>query len=248
LNIQVFGDGNFAHDRYLYLPSVGFSMLTALGLRRVELGRKCVLEAPAAQVVLILAMASVLAFGTVSQSLAYSSDAQFYARCHLTAPHNDTVKANYASILGEQGRFPEALQLLQEILARHPDLSSLNYNLGYTYYRMGNLDEANRYLARTVELNSRDAEGFFYLGITNLRMGHVDKAALDVRKAIAIDPYTDNYHFALGVILKLEGNLAAALEEFHAELALNPNHSLAKAQIAQIGQLRSGKPPSDFAK
>ena len=97
---------------------------------------------PVIQTVLILVLSSVLGSGTVSQSLTYSSDARFYARCYVTAPQNDTVKANYASIMGEQGRFEEALRLLQEILTRHPESSSVNYNLGYTYYRIGNLDEA----------------------------------------------------------------------------------------------------------
>jgi len=250
LNIQVFGDGNFAHDRYLYLPSVGFSMLAALGLRRVEVGRRSVFGRPAIQAVLILVLSSVLGFGTVAQSLTYSSDARFYARCYVTAPHNDTVKANYASILGEQGRSEEALRLLQEILTRHPESSSVNYNVGYTYYRMGNLEEARRHLTRAVQLNPQDAEGFFYLGLTQLKMEHVDEAALDVRQAVTINPHADNYHFALGVIFKLQGNLAAALEEFRAELALNPNHSAARAQVEQLERPKAApatveSPPPD---
>ena len=36
LNVQVFGNGNFAHNRYLYLPSVGFAMLVGVALTRVK--------------------------------------------------------------------------------------------------------------------------------------------------------------------------------------------------------------------
>ena len=97
-------------------------------------------------------------------------------------------------------------------------------------------------MTRTVQLNPQDAEGFFYLGLTQLKMGHVDEAALDIRKAVTINPHADNYHFALGVIFKLQGNLAAALEEFRAELALNPNHSAARAQIAQLERLQAAQP------
>ena len=81
-------------------------------------------------------------------------------------------------------------------------------------------------------------------------MEHVDEAALDVRQAVTINPHADNYHFALGVIFKLQGNLAAALEEFRAELALNPNHSAARAQVEQLERPKAApatveSPPPD---
>ena len=107
---------------------------------------------------------------------------------------------------------------------------------------MGNLDEARRPLTRTVQLNPQGAEGFLYLGLTQLKMGNVDEAALDVPKAVTINPQADNYHFALGLIFKLQGNLAPALEQFRAELALNPNHSPARTQIAQLERLPAAQP------
>ena len=241
LNVQVFGDGNFAHDRYLYLPSVGFSMLAAMLLRRIRAGGGSMFGMPVVQTVLILLLSLALGFGAISQSTTYSSDARFYARCYATAPHNDTVKANYAAILGEQGRSKESLCLLQEILTRHPESWSANYNLGYTYYGMGNLDESCLYLTRAAELDPGDAKAFFYLGLARLKMGRVDEAALDVRKAIAINPNADNYHFALGVILQLQGNVEAALEQFRAELALNPDLAAAQTQIALIERRRAAR-------
>ena len=39
LYVQVFGNGNFAHNRYLYLSSVGFAMLIAAALRKLNFGK-----------------------------------------------------------------------------------------------------------------------------------------------------------------------------------------------------------------
>src|SRR5260221_1667908 len=36
LYLRNFGNGDFVRDRYMYLPSIGFSILAALGLRRVR--------------------------------------------------------------------------------------------------------------------------------------------------------------------------------------------------------------------
>ena len=34
LNVRVFTEGHFVHDRYLYLPSIGFAMLVGMGFGR----------------------------------------------------------------------------------------------------------------------------------------------------------------------------------------------------------------------
>jgi lipoprotein NlpI len=74
-------------------------------------------------------------------------------------------------------------------------------------------------------------------------MGRHAKAAADIRRALAISPDTDNYHFALGMVLKLQGDLQGAREEFQAELALNPKHSAAREQVTEIDtDLRSRQP------
>jgi lipoprotein NlpI len=74
-------------------------------------------------------------------------------------------------------------------------------------------------------------------------MGRHAKAAADIRRALAISPDTDNYHFALGMVLKLQGDLQGAREEFQAELALNPKHSAAREQVTEIDTVLRSRPP-----
>ncbi len=38
LDLRAFIEGHLVHDRYLYLPSFGFAMLVAMGLRRLDFG------------------------------------------------------------------------------------------------------------------------------------------------------------------------------------------------------------------
>jgi hypothetical protein len=234
LQVQVFGNGQFAHDRYLYLPSVGFAMLTALAIRTMKLGRVQLLGQPAVQVALVLVLACALGTGTTSQNVFYADHKVFYAHCHAGAPNNDLVKINQAGLLGEDGKLFEAVGLYREVLERHPNWGAANYDLGYAYYLLGNLQGAERYLTRATQLDPGRPGGYFYLGLTKLKMGRVDEAANSLRQALSISPETDNYHFALGVVLKLQGDLHGALTEFRAELALDPHHAAASKQIAEI--------------
>jgi len=244
LNVQVFGDGQFAHDRYLYIPSVGFSILAALALRRLKAGSARLLGQPALQVALALVLACVLGLSTTSQSVYYANHTIYYAHSYVGAPDNDAVRTNMAGLLGEQGHYAAAVKIYQQVLEGNPDSGFVNYDLGYAYYLMGRLEEAEYYLTRATQLMPNPASGYFCLGLTQFKMSHFEDAALNIRRALAISPYMDNYHFALGVVLKTQGNLPGALEEFRAELALNPEHSGAREQIIEIEKaLRSSQPP-----
>jgi hypothetical protein len=245
LDVRIFGDGNFAHDRYLYMPSVGFALLLALLLRRVSAGRARLLGQPALQVALILVLACAMGLSTTSQSSYYANRISYFIHSSEGAPDSDVAKSNLAGLLGEQGHYAEAVKIYQEVLKHDPSSGPVNYNLGYAYYLMGRIEEAEYYLTRAAQFMPNEPDGYFYLGMTQLRMGHLDDAALNIRRALAISPYTDNYHFGLGLALKMQRNLPGALAEFQAELALNPDHAEARQQAAEIRKaLIPGQPPA----
>jgi tetratricopeptide (TPR) repeat protein len=271
------------------MPSVGFSMLMALALRRLPAGRPAaclrerfgrqaqslpplqpasqqagreagessvvlrlraagrarLLGQPALQVGLVLVLACALGLSTTSQNIYYADHTAYYLHSSGGAPNNDAIKTNLAGLLSEGGHYPEAARIYEQILVRNPDAGFVNYDLGYTYYRMGKLEEAEYYLTRATQLWPNWASTYFYLGLTQFSMGHFEDAALNLRRALSITPYADNYHFALGRVLKMRGNLPGALAEFRAELALNPGHAEARQQIVEIeNALRPGQTPA----
>jgi len=234
LNVQIFGNGFFAHDRYLYLPSAGISILAALALRRLKTGKSRLLGQPALQVALLLVIACALGQSTAAQSGYYATHATYYANSYAVAPDNDAAKTNLAGLLGEQGHYAEAVDIYLEVLKRNPDPGFVVYDLGYAYYQMGKLEEAEYYLTQAAESMPFPAAAYFCLGLTQFKMGHLEDAVRNLRRAVAISRYTDNYHFALGMVLKTQGNLPGALQEFQAELALNPRHSEARKQSTEI--------------
>ena len=239
LNIRVFLADDFAHDRYLYLPSVGLAVLVAMALKKVCVGQPRWLGMPASLLVAATCLAASLSYGTITESFYFSDNLTFYAYNLAKAPQNRINELNYATVLGEDGKYGPALAILTDMVNRYRDFWPATYNLAYTYYKLGRLPEAERYFLRAIRLNPHKPDPYLYLGMTRFKLGRTGEAIATVQQAIAIRPTGYGYHFALGVMLKTQGDLNGALREFQVELATNPGAQAAAEQVKEIkNQLR----------
>jgi len=258
LDLRVFVADDFAHDRYLYLPSVGLAILAGLGLRklcargpqasRADLkvsapdvvvpgtwGRASQwLGMPGALLAASLCLAAVLAYGTVTQSYYFRDSLTFYAYNNFMAPHNLAAETNYGTILAERGMYASALEEFNEVAGHDPSYWPAVYNLGLTHYKMGRLPEAEKYFREAIRIDPHKADEYFYLGMTLLKSGRTEEAIVSTRRAIALNPAGFAYHFALGAMLRAQGDFPGALREFKEELAVNPEQQAAAAQIEEI--------------
>jgi protein O-mannosyl-transferase len=238
LDLSVLPVGEIAHDRYLYLPSIGFSILVAMALRHIHFGRLRFLGMPALQVGAVLVLAAVLGTATAIEDRYWANDMTLYARGVERTPQNKLARTNLGNAMGEQGRYTAALNLYREVLASDPQFWLAIYNTGYTYYRMGRLREAEEYLKRAIVVNGVDSDEYFYLGLTLLKLGDVEDAERAVQQALKLQPGGLAYHFAMGMILKLKGDIPGALAEFREELRNFPGESGAEQQIEAIRSIQ----------
>ncbi len=123
-------------DRYLYLPSVGFAMLAALLLEH--------LPRPAIALLLMLMIA-----GCVEETRTYSDGEHFYARGLQAAPHNPEVREGLGRIYANQGKFQQAVEVLEPVLqaANTPAalLEPSLITLAYSHEHMGHIRAAVAY-------------------------------------------------------------------------------------------------------
>lgn len=237
LDLSVLPVGEIAHDRYLYLPSIGFSILLAMALRRIRIGKLNLLGLPAFQAAVVLLLAAALGTATAIEDRYWVNDMTLYARGVERTPQNKLARTNLGNAMGEQGRYPQALALYREVLASDPQFWLAIYNTAYTYYRMGRLPEAEEFFKRAIAVNGVDSDEYFYLGLTWLKLGDVEGAEKAVRHALKLQPGGLAYHFAMGMILKLKGDIPGALAEFKEELRNFPGESGAEQQIEAIRSL-----------
>ncbi|MFZ0960013.1 MAG: tetratricopeptide repeat protein [Terriglobia bacterium] len=240
LNIRVFIANDFAHDRYLYLPSVGMAVLVAMLLKKVCIGPPRWMGMPATLLGAGLCLAAAMSYGTITESFYFQDNLTFYAYNLTKAPHNPYAESNYASVLGEAGRYGPALEELLDVVNRYPNYWNATYNLAYTYYRMGNMPEAEKYFLQAIRIDPNKAGDYFYLGMTRFKSGRTAEAIPCLQQAIAILPNGFVYHFALGMMLKTQGDLTGALREFKQELENYPREQGVAAQANEVeSQLRA---------
>ena len=232
LNLRAFIEGHLVHDRYLYLPSFGFAMLVAMGLRHLDLGSR-ILRQPALQLGIAGMIGVSMIIGVHQATACYANETTFFTYVTSMSPEGHSSQLDLAGLLGNQGHLDEAIKIYEQIWPAQPDNWDVNYNLGYAYYLTGKLAEADQYLSRAVQIDASRPDGFFYLGLTKLKEHDINGAAANVQRAVIIRPDADHYHFALGVIFKVQGNLPGALSEFRQEMDLAPDNTAVRQQVQE---------------
>jgi hypothetical protein len=231
LNFRLLPEGEIAHDRYLYLPSVGFVLIVAILLRPVM---RVAERSPAWALSGALAVSGVMGCATARQCLLWSDDLSLNYRAHQIAPHNVSATTSLAAAVAEHGMDGTALALYQQALAIQPGFWQANVNMGYLYYAHGDFPKAARYFSAAGAANPADGDQFLYLGMALLQMGRTGEAERALRMALLARPAGKNYHLGLALVLQREGNFPQAMQEVKAELANDPQNAQARALLDEL--------------
>lgn len=230
MNLSLLPMGDFVHDRYLYVPSIGFALLVAMALAKLD--EISILPRYASAAVAVTIAAAMIA-GTILQSQPWKDDIPLYVRGMRIAPNNDLPRNKLAATFVARRMYDKGIRLYEFVLSVDPDYWYANYKMGYAQYMTGHYDKAEQYLAKCVAVNAVP-DAFYYLGLSATRLKQYDKAESALREAVKRDPKAPGYEFALGMAMKEQGKLQPALESFRAELAANPNDAGTQAQITEV--------------
>ncbi|HXZ79958.1 MAG TPA: tetratricopeptide repeat protein [Terriglobales bacterium] len=145
LYLRAFGNGDFVRDRYVYLPSVGFIILTAKAIRLLpNLGS---LSARTAQVAASVALAIALAVGCLLQQVYWANELLVFYRAYSLYPKNmEAIVGLGASLLNEGGAPDRAISLLREAIREHPDFAPAYFSLAKAYVYVGRKADAEKAL------------------------------------------------------------------------------------------------------
>lgn len=129
--------GDYMHDRYLYLPTVGLALAIAEWLGRA---RFTIVRAVALSVVAML-----FCRATISNSRIWSDDISVWRRALEVAPGNATAENNLADAYLTAHRESEALPILQKLLTTQPNENLGYYNMARYYDQIGDHAGADYY-------------------------------------------------------------------------------------------------------
>ena len=242
--IARFRHDDLVHDRYLYLPSFGFSMLVAIALRRIPVGDRKLFGIPAAQAAVLTLLGVVLGFATVRQMVYWSSELAVYNRAVAISPNNVLALNLLGCHLSDVGEDDRAVIYLERALYVDPENYRALVALGSAENNLRHYDRAINILLHALKLEPDDGAVLFFLGVAQLGANRLSDAEASLRRSIQLVPGQSRQHYVLGLVLMKEGWLLEAREEFLTELKVNPAPD-ARARIHEIDlRLAKGAPAS----
>jgi protein O-mannosyl-transferase len=244
-DLRVFSRDDIAHDRFLYLASIGFVLIVAHLIDKLPTGTTRLFGYSVTKVFLVLVLTGSMCFATTIESAYFRDDWHFLNHIWSAAPRNLYATLALGRYWRQRGQYAESAKLMENCVRDHPDDWDATYSLGRDYYKLGRFQEAIDPLIRASLLDPTAPGPYLDLGLTWMQLGEYDRAEAAFRETLKLKPDGYGYHFALGVALMKEGKQALALEQFEAELRLYPGNSEAKAQIGKItaGENRDGRRP-----
>ncbi|HXE91169.1 MAG TPA: tetratricopeptide repeat protein [Terriglobales bacterium] len=242
LALPAFPATQIVGDRYLYLPSIGFVTLVALALRRIRLGSTLRFGLPTGQFTAALVLAALLGAGTVAQARHWATNLSLYTRAVEMAPRNLDALTFLANELTNRGQMDLAIRLYHEALAIDPNYWWGNLSLGITYYRAGDLAQAEMFLSRAITANPNNSLQFLHLGLVRRAQGDLPQAQAALEHAIRLEPTASGYRTILAEVEEQRGDLEAALRHYREEAALVPNHAVLAERIRRVEQRLRERP------
>jgi hypothetical protein len=115
--VKVFLDGETAHDRYLFLPSVGLCLLVGIVVKPMLVMSKAVMA-----LVVVAVLAVVVCFSALTEALEgyYRDEEAYFGRAQEIDPGNVLVMDYLGDSYVRDSRMPEALALFQSASSLAP--------------------------------------------------------------------------------------------------------------------------------
>ena len=111
-----------------------------------------------------------------------------YEKALRLDPKNNLLLNNYGYSLAERGmQLDRAMKMSKEAVAQQPDNQSYLDTYGWIYYRMGNYQEAEKWIKKAIDLGSKSSVIHEHLGDIYFKLGEKDKAMEYWQKALQFD-------------------------------------------------------------
>lgn len=207
LNVYAVGRNVFS-ERYMYLPSVGFCLLTALVAARVGRLLPERSRSPAAVVVLAAVLLLFMA-GTFARNSVWKDDATLFTRTLESSPNAPFVHQMVAALqpnnaMGQaaaESHYLNAISLAErESPPDRQEIAISGEGLASIYAARGDFDRALRALTQVRRADPNDPQVDGEEGLILTQAGRWTEAEAALRRAVAISPNDANVLNALGLI------------------------------------------------
>jgi len=244
LYIRAFGNGDFVRDRYMYLPSIGFAILAAMGLRRLPSIKGW--SAKAVQGCAVLVLCAGYACASIAQQVYWADDLMVLLRGQSLYPGNPSTMVGLAKEYSKGGAHDRAIELAESVVRDHPDYGYGPLTLAEVYIHAGRFKEGRVWLDRVTPEYAKSEVGM--AGVAGLygQMGDYERALALCSEILQKEPSLYSALYNCGNIHLVEGQYKEAEQLLSRAVQLvpeqaGPKHFLGRA-LLQDGRSAEARP------
>lgn len=183
LNIGSLGEFSIA-ERYLYIPSIGFSILLAIIVTRLLSVNVLGKAVPFIWAAIIITLGAL----TIERNMVWGDDIRFYKDMAKGAPDSPVPHANLAHAYLRAGDVNKAIPELEEALRYAKSNFNLYNELGVLYGKTGRFDDAAKAFGTAVNLKPDFGDAYNGLGMALAELGRLEEAESAFMSAVRFLP------------------------------------------------------------
>ncbi len=226
LYLRNFSDGDFVRDRYMYLPSIGFAILAAIGLRHLPSFKGWSAQAMQGCAVLVLCGGYVCA--SLAQQVYWGSDLLMLARGQALYPGNPYAVAGLAKEYSQRGAHERAIELAESVVRDHPEYGYGPLALAEVYIHAGRFEEGRVWLGRVNPDYSKSEVGMAGLAGLYGQMGDYERAFALCSEILDKEPNLYSALYNCGNIHLMDGQYREAEQLLSRAVQLVPEQAAPK--------------------
>ncbi len=218
-----------------YLPLVGFSILLATLLIRIQVtirqsvkdnkpslcNNEKILWGSSAFILLLLVSFLV---GTIERNKIWKDEVSLWADAKQKAPFLVRPYNNLGEAYDKLGNYDLAISEFEAALRLNPNYFFALSNLGNVYGKKKEYTKTISYAKQALQLKPDYAPGHYNLAKALHMTGSPQKAMVSYRSAIKYDPYFEEAFFNLGFLALELKQLKESVESFKNFLKMQPRH------------------------
>ena len=151
LYLRLFPAGSGVRDRYVYLGSVGFAVLTAKLIRAIK-NNSGTLFRPITQGTIVAVVCISYAIGIWTQQIYWANNLLLFYRGYSLYPNSFAVQMNVAAALIQKREYLPAIAILKRVIQQYPDSGEPYSALAELYVSVDKDDESRRALDTALQL------------------------------------------------------------------------------------------------
>jgi Flp pilus assembly protein TadD len=215
-----------AYEHRLYLPMFGFSLWVADAVYRLASGNRV------RSMALGLILVAALGASTWVRNQVWTDAEGLWLDVLSKSPAEERALNSLAMVMRENDRFAEAIVILEEAVATHPNNAKAHHSLGAAYVLARDDTRSRIEYEAAARLDPGNPLYRMKVGIQFTREGDFE-GGVSVLEALTRDePQYAKGHFALAAVYDTKGRLVDAVPHYRAGLLLDPDDRTAHLRTA----------------